>query len=299
MVQGEKGMTFPEFAERIKSLGRELSPQLLDGTREIVTPMLPANFLEGTTVVRDIAYGDDERHRLDIFQAEGAVGLKPVLLFVHGGGFIAGDKHTEGSPFYSNIGAWAARNGFAGVCMTYRLAPASPWPAGIEDIRRAVEFIYFCGVDHGLDATRIFLMGQSAGGAHSAGYLAHPEVYGNAPHGLKGAILLSAVFDFVSMPTTPMELAYLGNDESTYYQKSSLDGLLETDIPLLVSVAEFDPAKFQAQTLQFLNAWLGKHGELPWELTMLGHNHLSPALFLGLEGDQLAPVLKRFIDAYS
>ena len=292
-------MTFSVFASKIKSLGRELTPELLGGTREIVTPLVPDGFLDGCEVARDIAYGNDERHRLDVFQAKGANGLKPVLLFVHGGGFIAGDKHSEGSPFYSNIGAWAARNGFAGVCMTYRLAPASQWPSGIEDIRRAVEFIQARGADHGLDANRVFLMGQSAGGAHSAGYLAHREVYGNKPHGLKGAILLSAVYDFVSMPTTPMEQAYLGDDESTYYRKSSLDGLLETDIPLLVSMAEFDPAKFQAQTLQFLNAWLGKHGGLPWEVTMLGHNHLSPALFLGLEGDQLAPVLKRFIETYS
>ena len=76
-----------------------------------------------------------------MFTDEGSKKIKPVLLFVHGGGFIAGDKHTEGSPFYSNIGAWAVKNGFTGVNMTYRLAPANPWPAGIEDIRAAVEFI--------------------------------------------------------------------------------------------------------------------------------------------------------------
>ena len=40
---------------------------------------------------------------------------KPVLLFVHGGAYVGGDKHLAGSPFYSNIGAWAARNGMVGV----------------------------------------------------------------------------------------------------------------------------------------------------------------------------------------
>ena len=98
------------------------------------------------------------------------------------------------------------------------------------------------------------------------------------------------------MPTTLMELAYLGEDESTYYARSSIDGLLDTRIPLLVTMAEYDPAKFQAQTLQFLNAWLGKHGELPWYVHMLGQNHLSVALYLGLQGDLLGPQLKRFIE---
>lgn len=288
-------MNFSEYAKQLHALGRELSPELLGKTREILTPLIPADFLDGVTVARDIQYGDHDRQRLDVFTRAGDAGLKPVVLFVHGGGFIAGDKHSEGSPFYSNIGAWAARNGFAGVNMTYRLAPDHPWPAGIEDIRDAIEFIQLKGAEYGLDAGNIFLIGQSAGGAHAAGYIAHPEVYDNAEHGLKGAILMSAVYDFVTMPTTPLEQAYLGEDASTYYAKSSLDGLLETAIPLLVTVAEYDPAKFQAQTLQFLSAWLGKKGHLPWQVTLLGQNHLSPALFLGLPGDQLSPVLKRFI----
>ena len=290
-------MNFSDYAASIKALGRELSPELLGATRNLVTPLVPANLLDGITVTRDIAYGDHDRHRLDVFSDSGNT-LKPVLLFIHGGGFIAGDKHAQGSPFYSNIAAWAVNNGFAGVNMTYRLAPDHPWPAGIEDIRCAVEFIQTNGEEFGLDASNIFLMGQSAGGAHAAGYLAHREIYGKKNHGLKGAILLSAVYDFVTMPTTPMEQAYLGKDESQYYARSSLDGLLEVDIPLLVTEAEYDPARFQAQALQFLSAWLGKHGELPWHVTALGQNHLSVALYLGLPGDQLGPVLKRFINEH-
>ena len=289
-------MNFSDYAAQIKAVGREISLDALKATRELIAPMIDQGLLEGVAVTRDLQYGEDQRHRLDVFTAEDSGSLKPVLLFVHGGGFIGGDKHAEGSPFYSNIGAWAAKNGFAGVNMTYRLAPDHPWPAGIEDIRGAVEFIKDKGKDYGLDADKIFLMGQSAGGAHAAGYIAHGSFYGEKGHGLAGAILLSAVYDFVAMPTTLMELAYLGEDESTYYARSSIDGLLDTRIPLLVTMAEYDPAKFQAQTLQFLNAWLGKHGELPWYVHMLGQNHLSVALYLGLQGDLLGPQLKRFIE---
>ena len=46
-------------------------------------------------------------------------------MFVHGGGFVAGDKHTPGTPRYELVGAWAARHGWVGVTMTHRLAPES------------------------------------------------------------------------------------------------------------------------------------------------------------------------------
>ena len=295
-------MNFTEYAAQIRALGRELSPEALAATRQVIEPLIGNDFLDGVTVTRDIAYGDDARQTLDVFTAQDQQGVKPVLLFVHGGGFIAGEKHSDGSPFYSNIGAWAAKNGFAGVNMTYRLAPDHPWPSGIIDIRGAVEFIQNKGKEMGLDANNIFLMGQSAGGAHAAGYIAHPEIYAGQDCGLKGAILLSAVYDFDAMPTTPMEEAYLGEDDSVYGERSSINGMLKTTLPLLVTMAEYDPPKFQAQTMQLLGEWWHSRKDeewFPWHIYMLGQNHLSVALFLGLEGDQLAPQLKRFIEENS
>jgi len=295
-------MNFSDFAVQIQAIGREINLDTLKATRDIIEPMIDKSMLDGLNVTRDLKYGENERHCLDVFTAKDSKGVKPVLLFVHGGGFVAGDKHSEGSPFYSNIGAWAANNGFAGVNMTYRLAPDHPWPAGIEDIRAAVEFIQTNGKDYGLDADRIFLMGQSAGGAHSAAYIAHPEVYNNAPHGLAGAILLSGVYDFEAMPTTPKELAYMGEDELLYEKRSALKGMVKAGVPLLVTMAEYDPAQFQAQTIQFLSKWwYSCKGEetLPRHIFLLGQNHLSPALYLGLQDDQLAPQLKRFVEEHS
>lgn len=293
-------MTFSDYAEKIEALGRDISPQALMATRAVVQPLIDmATLLDGVTVTRDLRYGTHDRNRLDVYAATGDSEPRPVLLFVHGGGFTAGDKQAEGTPFFANIGAWAVKSGFAGVCMTYRLAPDHPWPAGIEDIRGVIEFIQSNGSRYGLDASKIFILGQSAGAAHAAGYITHPEIYDNADHGLVGAILLSGVYDFVTMPATPLEKAYLGEDESLYQARSSLDGLLETDLPLLVTMAEFDPPKFQAQALQLLAGMLGKWGELPWFVHLLGQNHLSVALYLGLEGDLLGPQLQRFIEEFS
>jgi acetyl esterase/lipase len=92
-------------------------------------------------VERDVKYGPAERNLLDVFTSEMDSKAQPVLIFIHGGAFIAGDKQSAGSPFYDNIALWAARHGFIGVTMTYRLAPQSPWPAGAEDIALAVKWV--------------------------------------------------------------------------------------------------------------------------------------------------------------
>ncbi|MFX9688552.1 alpha/beta hydrolase, partial [Acinetobacter baumannii] len=81
-------------------------------------------------VERDVKYGPAERHLLDVFVPEKNPGARPVLIYVHGGGFVAGNKRPPNSPFYDNILLWAVNNGCVGVNTTYRLAPASPWPAG-------------------------------------------------------------------------------------------------------------------------------------------------------------------------
>jgi acetyl esterase/lipase len=83
-----------------------------------------------------------ERQRLDVHTSGAPVGEPaPVVLFVHGGGFAGGDKHVPGTPMYDHIGAWAVRNGWVGVTMTYRLAPEHPWPAGAQDAAAAAGWV--------------------------------------------------------------------------------------------------------------------------------------------------------------
>ena len=68
---------------------------------------------------------------------------RPVLIYVHGGAFVGGDKRTTPtSPFYDNIMLWAVKNGFVGVNATYRLAPQAPWPAGAEDMASVVQWVH-------------------------------------------------------------------------------------------------------------------------------------------------------------
>ena len=89
------------------------------------------------------------------------------LIFIDGGAFVTGDKHSTGSPLYDNIALWAARHGFIGVTLIYRLAPQSPWPAGAEDIALAVNWVADNIGSRGGDGSRVYLLGHSAGPAHA------------------------------------------------------------------------------------------------------------------------------------
>jgi triacylglycerol lipase len=293
-------MNFDEYAQKLRGIGRDVNPATLAATRQVVLEMLPQDEANDVKVERDIAYGSEQRQRLDVFTPSSGIDpSRPVLVFVHGGGFIAGDKHTEGSPFYSNIGIWAVRNGYNGVTITYRLAPQSRFPGGIEDLRAVMDWLQSQGASHGLGADRIFLMGQSAGGAHVASYVAHSNLYAPKTHGVSGLILMSGIYNYAVMPPSPMEPAYLGDDRSVYTARSSLAGLMQSELPMLITLAEFDPPQFERQGLELLTALQEKRKHMPRFVHAIGQNHLSVALYLGLPGDLVGPQVKAFIDNHS
>ena len=85
-------------------------------------------------------------------------GPQPVLLWFHGGSFVAGDLDTHDRP----LRALANRLGFPVVAVAWRLAPEHPYPAGLDDAYAALQWAATT------DATRIAIGGDSAGGAIAA-----------------------------------------------------------------------------------------------------------------------------------
>jgi triacylglycerol lipase len=269
----------PEIRAQLEAFGRDLSPELLGGTNRLFAPLI-APVDTDITVTRDLAYGPDPRNRLDVFARAGTTGA-PVLVFLHGGGFVMGDKHTEGSPFYSNVGAFAAREGFVGVTMTYRLAPANRFPSGVQDLASAVEWLRANIAAHGGDPGKIVLSGQSAGATHVAGYVAHHTFHAVPGGGIVGAALLSGIYDTTTADPNSFAEAYYGPDRAGWGPASTLAGLLNTEIPLLFTVSELDPPDFQRQAAQLAGAWGAAKGVYPPMHLLAGHNHLTPALSIG------------------
>lgn len=286
----------PETRKTIEALGLDLTPEMMGGTQtlfaETFRGMDPA-----TEVERDLTYGPDPRHRLDLFTQAGTKGA-PVLVYVHGGGFVMGDKRSSGGlPFYDNIGDFAARSGMVGVTITYRLAPDNPWPAGPEDLGLLVGWLRENIAAHGGDPERIFLMGQSAGAVHVASYVAHERFHSAPRGGIAGALLISGIYDVVTAEANPFHKAYYGEDESRYGDCSTLQGLIDTDIPWLGTVSEFDGVDFQRQAAALVNAYAAARQRYPRMLWLHGHNHLSPALEIGSAGSALEPIIGDFVAA--
>ena len=94
---------------------------------------------------------------LDIHAPKGAKGL-PVVIYVHGGYWKAGDKSQKG-----HLPEFFCQRGFVFVTVNYRLAPAVKHPVLIQDVARAVAWVHDHIAEHGGDAAQIFLTGHSAG----------------------------------------------------------------------------------------------------------------------------------------
>ena len=233
-----------DLAWKLLELGRVID---VPKTAALYAPLAQKEPYAGAKAERDVKYGAAERHLLDVFTPETNSSARPVLIFIHGGGFTAGNKRNPGSPFYDNIMLWAVKNGFVGVNATYRLAPQFVWPAGPEDLAAVVQWVSKEIATRGGDPARIFLMGQSAGAIHVAGYVSHPEFHKVKGGGLAGAVMVSGLYDLTASPAGDAEIAYFGSDPSRYAERSSLHGLLTTTIPLMVSAAELDPPRFVEQ----------------------------------------------------
>ncbi len=120
---------------------------------------------EGIERFDDIIYGPDEFwQRLDLYRPKAAGdGILPVIVSVHGGGWVYGDKER-----YQYYAMSLAEHGFAVVNFTYRLAPEFKFPSSLEDTNMVFGWVVENAERFGLDCRNVFAVGDSAG-AHLLG----------------------------------------------------------------------------------------------------------------------------------
>lgn len=238
-------------------------------------PLLASASREGIEVVRDLAYGPDPRHRLDVFRRTDATGA-PVVAFVHGGAFVRGDKRTD-DEIYDNVLRWFARRGFIGVNIEYRLAPAARHPSGAEDVRDALTWIRQRIGTFGGDAQQLLLIGHSAGGTHAASCVFDPAVAcgSTEPSAL---VLISARLRADRLPWNPNAAgvaAYFGDDPGLDEALAPMRYAAFSDIPVFVVMAEFENPGLDIYALAFAHRLAIARGKAPPILQDSGHNHMS------------------------
>jgi acetyl esterase/lipase len=291
-AQAQESPMPEEIAWKLLEIGRVVGGPETDA---IYAPLQEKEPYPGVKIERDVKYGPADRNLLDVFMPDAGSSPRPVLIFVHGGAFVGGNKRKPGSPFYDNIMLWAVKNGFVGVNMTYRLAPQAMWPSGAEDVASAVQWVADKIGERGGDPARIYLMGHSAGAVHVASYVSHPEFYKMKGGGLAGAILVSGFYDLTAMQLGNPERAYFGADPSRYAEESSLQGLQTTKIPLMIASAELDPPGFVRQFDLLKEATCKGASGCARAVMLPQHSHLSEVYSINTADTRLTDQILDFV----
>lgn len=283
----------PDLRDAVRKIGPVINPP---ETAKLYIPLQAKEPYQDVIVSRNETYGPHARNLLDVFRPATASAARPVLIFVHGGGYERGDKRSPAeSPFYDNIMLWAVANGMVGVNMTYRHAPAAPWPAGAEDVAAAVAWVNANIARFGGAPARIFLMGHSAGATHVAAYVAHRRFHPNGTIGLAGAILVSGTYDLKPDIEVPGQKAYFGADLGKWAERSALAELANTSLPLLVTHGEVDPPYYTGQA-EGLKAALCGRQRCPTFVTLGGHGHMSEVYSINTPDTSLTGPIAAFVN---
>lgn len=230
------------------------------------------------TVKKDVVYRtvDGEQLALDVAQPAKKGKNRPAVVVVHGGGWTQGDKSM-----FAQQSDQLAKRGFVAFSVNYRLAPAHPFPAAVDDVETAVGWVRKHAKDYGLDPKRIGALGGSAGG-HLVGMLATDgEGSLQAGHRVAAVVSWSGPMDLVALGPGAATAAgsslrsFLGclpdACPDTYAAASPVTHVDKTDSPMLIvnSTNELVP-KTQADTMK---AALDKVGVANQEIILPGTAH--------------------------
>jgi len=136
-----------------------LAPQPL----RAADPVVPEGVTWETGV--EFANPDGQHLQVNVARPKTGAGPFPAVVCIHGGGFRAGKRES-----YDKLCLTLAQRGYVAITVTYRLAPAYPFPAAVHDCKAAVRWLRANAAKYGVDPARIGATGGSAGG-HLAQFL--------------------------------------------------------------------------------------------------------------------------------
>jgi acetyl esterase/lipase len=191
-------------------------------------PQPHVTFAHGVVGMPDLVYSvlpGFRPLRLDLYEPPGGSGPHPLVVYIHGGGWVSG--HTRHSGAFENwpgVLAALAAKGYVVASLEYRLSHEAPFPAAIQDVKSAIRWLRAHSTEYGIDKSRAVVWGGSAGGqlaalaAMSCGVKALEPPPAAAPPGgppagrhpqdaesdcVQGVIAWYGVFDFATIAARP------------------------------------------------------------------------------------------------
>jgi acetyl esterase len=278
----------PDVIAGIAAMGPNLDPSVIAKTRGLMDKLSPHSPPATIKVTKDVAYGDDPLQKIDVYVPAHAQAL-PIAIFVHGGGFVGGDKSD-----YDNIPTYLSQHGIVAVNANYRLAPKVTWPAASDDVGAVVAFLKQNAARYGGDPQRIVLIGHSAGANAVASYVLDPSIHPEDGPGVVAAVLISLPASRVTS-IGQRDHAYFGADASLYAKRAPASHVGDSKLPLMLVTAEFDPVTLAPDAYQLAAEVCVRDGKCPRFLYVNGHNHISEVASIGSPDDQLARPLVDFV----
>jgi len=266
----------------------------------------PIELSAGGREVRDVAYWqgeelDEQKHKLDVYVPAGE-GPHPVVVFVHGGGWILGDRQQPGGN-YTLLGRRLANQGVLAMVISYRLAPWARHPAQIRDTSRALSWALEHAADYGGDPSQVFAMGHSAG-AHLVSLAACDprwmREWGSSPSKLAGVVSVSAPYDVEHLGRAlfiggPMVIPTFGQDKKVWRDVTPAQHLKDArPPPFFVAWADGDPEILRRDGRRFVEAL--EAAQVPvqsYETTF--DDHLSVITDFADSGNRLGEKVVEFV----
>ncbi|MER8978246.1 MULTISPECIES: alpha/beta hydrolase [unclassified Mesorhizobium] len=233
----------------------------------------------------DIAYGEGEAERLDLFFPPGERRDLPVHIFIHGGYWRMFSRSD-----YSYVANTVTKAGAIAVIVDYALMPEVRMAAIVDQIRRAKQWVLDNIAAHGGDPARLSVSGHSAG-AHLATFLFEKTPM---PSRIRAALLLGGLYDLKPLQTSFLQpLIGITDEEATAFTPMTRWHDPETAATILVGDQETSP--FHQQAADF-GKRLRAQGHLVCDLRLNDRNHMNSVRDLGISGTQSGDCLMAMIE---
>ena len=297
--------TRPNIPNELHALMAEIGPQwspakhvklMLDKFSEL-HKMAPT---EGIDIKADIAYGAHPRQRIDLYLPANSNRGRPAVLFVHGGAFLDGHRNRT-SEIYANVLRYFARHGIVGINIGYRLADDTPYPGATEDVAAVVAWTREHADEIGVDRNRIFLMGHSAGAAHTGSFAYDKRRHPAAGPGLAGHLVISGRVRAETRPENPNAhkvVSYYGTDDpDALADVSPVSHVDEHSVPTFIAWSEFENPLIGLHCAELAFRLAQAKRRSPPLLWLRGHNHTSSIAHINTAEDELGRAMLDFIGA--